>query len=242
MTQAGTPSDAPPPDGARVAVVTGGAGAIGTAIVAALAAAGHRTVSLGRTGDVVCDFESEASSRQAAAAVLDRYGRCDVLVHCAAMFDPMPLAEFDSARWRRVQAVNIESALWLAQAFAPGMTERGFGRIVLIASDTAWLPPGPEFLPYVGSKGAMIGVMRALAVTLGPGGVAVTAVAPGLTDTSAAREAAGGAAIEAVVQTQALKRPLVPEDTAHVVRFLASDGAEALTGQVLVVDGGTVMR
>ena len=238
MTHAG----AQPSRGARVAVVTGGAGAIGTAIVAALAEAGHRTVVLDRTGDIACDLESESSSRQAAAAVLDRYGRCDVLVHCAAVFDPMPLADFESTRWRRVQTVNAEAPLWLAQAFAPGMIERRFGRIILIASDTAWLPPGPEFLPYVASKGAMIGLMRALAVTLGSDGVAVTAVAPGLTDTPAARAAAGGAAIEAVVQAQALKRPLVPEDTAHVVRFLASDGAEALTGQVLLVDGGTVMR
>ena len=236
------PGTTPPPDGVRVAVVTGGAGAIGTAIVTALRAAGHQTVVLDLVGDVVCDLESESSSRRAAAAVLERYGRCDVLVHCAGVFDPMPLDEFDSARWHRVQTVNVEAPLWLAQAFAPGMTERRFGRIILIASDTAWLPPGPEFLPYVASKGAMIGVMRALAVTLGPGGVAVTAVAPGLTDTPAARAAAGGAAVEAVVRSQAMKRPLVPEDTAHVVRFLASDGAEALTGQVLVVDGGTVMR
>ena len=242
MTQAGEPFGATPPGGARVAVVTGGAGAIGTAIVSALAAAGHRTVSLDRTGDLPTDLESPSSTRLAAAAVLDRHGRCDVLVHCAAVFDPMPLDDLDSARWRRVQAVNVEAALWLAHAFAPGMIERRFGRIILIASDTAWLPPGPEFLPYVASKGAMIGVMRALAVTLGPGGIAVTAVAPGLTDTPAARAAAGAAAVEAVVQTQALKRPLVPEDTANVVRFLASDGAEAMTGQVLVVDGGTVMR
>lgn len=228
--------------GGRVAVVTGGAGAIGSSIVAALAASGHETVVLDRTGDVVCDLGSESSTREAAASVLHRYGRCDVLVHCAAVFDAMPLADVDLDRWRRVQTVNLEAPLLLAQAFVPGMRERGFGRIILLASDTAWRPPGPEFLPYVASKGAMIGVMRTLAVTLGPDGIAVTAVAPGLTDTPAARRAAGTAAIEAVVATQALKRPLVPEDTAHVVDFLASDRAEALTGQVLVVDGGTVMR
>lgn len=234
--------EAAPALGPRVAVVTGGAGAIGSAIVAALAAAGHETVVLDRTGDVACDLGSEPSTRQAAATVLERHGRCDVLVHCATAFDPMPLADLDSARWRRVQAVNVEAPLWLAQAFAPGMIDRHFGRIIFIASDTAWSPPGPEFLPYVASKGAMIGIMRTLAVTLSPGGVAVTAVAPGLTDTPAARRAAGSEAIEAVVATQVMKRPLVPEDTAHVVRFLASDVAEALTGQVLVVDGGTVMR
>lgn len=242
MTAAEVAGETAAANGGRVAVVTGGAGAIGTAIVAALAASGHETVVLDLTGDVVCDLGSESSTRQAATAVLDRYGRCDVLVHCATVFDAMPLAGLDSARWRRVQTVNVEAPLWLAQALTPGMIQRGFGRIIFIASDTAWLPPGPEFLPYVASKGAMVGIMRTLAVTLSPAGIAVTAVAPGLTDTPAARSAAGTAAIEAVVATQAMKRPLVPEDTAQVVGFLASDGAEALTGQVLVVDGGTVMR
>ncbi|GGP67321.1 SDR family NAD(P)-dependent oxidoreductase [Saccharothrix coeruleofusca] len=227
----------------RVAVVTGGTGAIGSAIVAALGATGHRTVALGRRdGDVVADLASESATRRAAAEVLDRYGRVDVLVHCAGVIDPMSLGEFDARRWRAVQAVNVEAALWLARAFTPGMAERGFGRIVLVASDTLWSPPDPRFLPYVASKGAMLGVVRTLAVDLGGDGIAVTAVAPGLTDTPIARSVNDAGQIEAVVATQAMKRPLTPEDTAHTVAFLASDGAQALTGQVLVVDGGATMR
>ncbi|MCS7478027.1 SDR family NAD(P)-dependent oxidoreductase [Umezawaea endophytica] len=227
----------------RVAVVTGGTGAIGTAIVAALDASGHRTVAIGRTsGDVVCDLSSETATRRAAAEVLERYGRCDVLVHCAGAIDPMPLGDLDAKRWREVQAVNVESALWLAQAFSPGMAGRGFGRVILICSNTAWSPPGAGFLPYVASKGAVLGVMRALAVELGGDGIAVTAVAPGLTDTPIARGVNHDGQFEAVVANQAMKRPLVPEDTAHAVAFLASAGAQALTGQVLVVDGGLVMR
>jgi 3-oxoacyl-[acyl-carrier protein] reductase len=106
----------------RVAVVTGGTGAIGGAIVTALDAAGHRTVVLGRrAGDVLADLTSESATRRAAAEVLDRYGRVDVLVHCAAVIDPMPLRDLDADRWRRVQAVNVEAPLWLAQAFTPGM-------------------------------------------------------------------------------------------------------------------------
>jgi 3-oxoacyl-[acyl-carrier protein] reductase len=227
----------------RVAVVTGGTGAIGGAIVKALDAGGYRTVVLGRSGgDVVADLASESATKRAAAEVLGRYGRVDVLVHCAAVIDPMPLRDLDAERWRRVQAVNVEAPLWLAQAFTPGMAERKFGRIVFVASDTLWSPPGAPFLPYVASKGAMIGIMRTLAVDLGADGIAVTAVAPGLTDTPIARSVNDPGQIEAVVATQAMKRPLIPEDSANVVAFLASEGAEALTGQVLVVDGGSTMR
>ena len=94
----------------RIAVVTGGAGAIGTAITKALQEAGHRTVVLDRDADIACDLGSEASTRAAAAAVLERYGRCDVFVHCAAAFDQVTLSDVDAATWRHVQAVNVESA------------------------------------------------------------------------------------------------------------------------------------
>jgi len=165
-----------------------------------------------------------------------------VLVHCAAAFDQGTLADVDLPTWRHVQAVNVESALWLAQAFTPGMAERGFGRIVLIASDTVWSPPSPALLPYIASKGALLAIMRTLAVTLGPAGIAVSAVAPGLTDTPPSRAVNPEEAFDATVARQALKRRLTPEDTAAAVAYLASDGAAALTGQVLCADGGLVMR
>lgn len=227
----------------RVAVVTGGTGAIGNAIVIALRAGGYRTVVLGRRGgDLRADLTSEVSTKQVAAEVLDRYGRVDVLVHSAALIDPMSLHDFETDRWRTLLAVNVEAALWLAQTFTPGMAERKFGRIIMIGSDTLWSPPGAQFLPYVAAKGAMLGIVRALAVDLGADGIAVTAVAPGLTDTPIARSVNDPAQFDAVVATQAMKRRLIPEDTAHAVAFLASEGAEAMTGQVLVVNGGTTMR
>jgi NAD(P)-dependent dehydrogenase (short-subunit alcohol dehydrogenase family) len=141
-----------------------------------------------------------------------------------------------------VQAVNVESPRWLAQAFTPGMAGRGFGRIVFIASDTLWSPPDPVLLPYIASKGALLAIMRTLAVTLGPDGIAVSAVAPGLTDTPAARVVNTEENFDAVVARQALKRRLTPEDTAAAVAYLASDGAAAMTGQVLCADGGLIMR
>ena len=85
--------------------------------------------------------------RAAADQVLERMGRCDVLVHAAAAFDRAALDELDAATWRRVQAVNVESALWLAQAFVPGMAQRGFGRIVMIVSDTVFTRPHPTSSP-----------------------------------------------------------------------------------------------
>jgi 3-oxoacyl-[acyl-carrier protein] reductase len=240
--QGGAVSSGSAPDAGQVAVVTGGEGAIGAAIVSALGAAGHRTVTLDRAGDIVCDLSSEDSTRAAAAAVLDRYGRCDVLVHSAAAFDAASLAEVDVATWRRVQAVNVESALWLAQALTPGMTRRGFGRIVFIVSDTFWAPPSPELLAYVASKGAILGIMRTLAVSLGPDGIAVSAVAPGLTDTPGSRTVNTDEQFDAAVGRQALKRRLTPDDTAAAVAYLASDAAAAMTGQMLCVDGGMILR
>jgi NAD(P)-dependent dehydrogenase (short-subunit alcohol dehydrogenase family) len=107
-------------------------------------------------------------------------------VHAAAAFDRAELANIDIAVWRRVQAVNVESALMLAQAFAPGMAAQGFGRMIFVVSDTVWSPPAPNMLPYITSKAALIGLVRALAVGLGSDGIAVTAVAPGLTATPTA--------------------------------------------------------
>ena len=148
----------------------------------------------------------------------------------------------DAATWRHVQAVNVESALWLVQAFTPGMAERHFGRIVFITSDTFWAPPAPVLLAYIASKGALLGIMRTLAVTLGADGIAVSAVAPGLTDTPGARTVNTDEQFDATVDRQPLKRRLTPDDTAAAVAYLASDAAAAMTGQVLCADGGLIMR
>ena len=224
----------------RVAVVTGGSGAIGGAIAARLAR-DHIVVVLDRRGDIVVDLGDPVEVRRAADAVLDRYGRCDVLVHAAAMVAFGPFDEFELEVWRQVQAVNVESALLLTQAFVPGMRDRGFGRVIFIVSNSYWRPPGAHMLAYIASKGALIGMARALAVGLGSDRIAVTAVAPGLTRTPGT-DVVPAEEFADVSAHQALPRPLTPDDTAAVVAMLAGDDAAALTGQTLTVDGGLVLR
>jgi NAD(P)-dependent dehydrogenase (short-subunit alcohol dehydrogenase family) len=226
----------------RVAAVTGGAGAIGGAIAAGLRAAGHEVVIFDRNGDLPVDLGERSAVQTAAAAMLDRHGRCDVLVHAAAAFDRAPLSDLDPQLWHRVQAVNVESVLWLAQAVTPGMAERGFGRIVFVVSDTVWDPPAEDMLAYVASKAALIGIARTLARSLGRDGITVNCVAPGLTPTPAAVRGIAPEGFAAVRTRQAISRDLAPDDVAAAVTFLVSDAAGAITGQTLCADGGLVLR
>jgi NAD(P)-dependent dehydrogenase (short-subunit alcohol dehydrogenase family) len=224
----------------RVAVVTGGSGAIGGAIVDRLSS-DHHVVVMDRHGDIPVDLGDPDAVRVAAQEVIGRYGRCDVLVHAAAMVAFGPLDEYQLSTWQKVQAVNVESALLLTQAFVSGMRERGFGRLIFIVSDSYWRPPGAHMLSYIASKGALIGMARTLAVGLGSSGIAAMAVAPGLTRTSAT-DVVPSEEFADVAAHQPLPRPLTPDDTAAVVAMLARDDAAAMTGQTLTVDGGLVLR
>jgi 3-oxoacyl-[acyl-carrier protein] reductase len=241
----------------RIAAITGGAGGIGGAIASRLSAAGYEVALLDRAEAFAAqspemrdgqtafsvDLAEQAATISAAHEILARHGRCDVLVHAAASFARASLDHLDLATWREVQAVNVESALWLAQALSPQMAARGFGRIILIGSDTVWdPPPAPDLLPYIASKAALIGVTRALARAIGAGGITVNCVAPGLTSTPSAQAGMSAEQFDAVRQRQSVPRTLVPEDVAAVVAFLASDEAGAISGQTLNVDGGLVLR
>jgi 3-oxoacyl-[acyl-carrier protein] reductase len=231
----------------RVAAVTGGAGAIGGAIAGALQRAGYAVAILDRgasesAGEFAVDLADAAAVRGVARAVVQRFGRCDALVHAAAAFDRAALSEVTPETWRHVQAVNVEAAVWLCQALTPAMAQRGFGRVVFIVSDTVWDPPAPDLLPYIASKSALIGVARSLARSLGSAGITVNCVAPGLTRTPAAEAGMPATAFAQVRSRQAVARDLAPEDVAGVVAFLASDAAAAVTGQTLCADGGLVLR
>jgi NAD(P)-dependent dehydrogenase (short-subunit alcohol dehydrogenase family) len=227
--------------GRRVAVVTGGDGAIGGAIAARLEH-DHSVVMVDRVGDLGVDPGDPAGARHAAQVVLDRYGRCDVFVHAEAMAAFGPFDELQLEMWRQVQTVNVGSALLLAQAIAPGMQTRGFGPVIFIMSGTYHRrPPGAHVLAYIASQRRLVGGVPALAVGRGANGIAVTAVAAGPTRTLATVNVPPDEFAEAVAH-RPVPRPLTPDDTAAVVAMLAVDDAAALTGQTLTVDRGLVLR
>lgn len=236
----------------RVALVTGAGGGIGSAIARRLAADGLRLVLTDHHApdelaaeleaiSLACDLSDTGQTRQLSAAVLSAAGRCDVLVNNAADLTTARLEEVNLADWRRVQAVNVEAPVLLCQALLPDMAQRGWGRVVNIASDTVHRPPGPGMLPYITSKAAMIGMTRALAVEWGARGITVNAVAPGLTSTPTAQRDLPEQAFADVRAHQAIPRTLTPEDCAGPVTFLVSETASALTGQTLSPDAGLVL-
>ena len=190
------------------------------------------------------DVASAASVDAMVAAAERRLGRIDVLVNNAAVFatlTPRPFEAIPEEEWDRVMAVNVRGMWNCVKAVAPHMRARKGGRIVNIAS--AIVAKGtPYLLHYVASKGAVIAMTRALARELGDDGIAVNAVAPGLilSDTVRANPAVTGFQSAAVLQSRAFKRDALPEDVEGAVVFLASSDSAFMTGQTLVVDGGSV--
>ena len=171
-------------------------------------------------------------------------GRIYGLINNAAVFASLKPQTFDAIpeeEWDRVMAVNVRGMWNCVKAVAPVMRAQKGGRIVNVAS--AIVAKGPPFLlHYVASKGAVIAMTRALARELGDDGIAVNAVAPGLilSDTVRANPAVTSFQSAAVLQSRAFKRDAVPEDVEGAVVFLASPDSAFMTGQTLVVDGGSV--
>ncbi|MEM5310324.1 SDR family oxidoreductase [Paraburkholderia sp. JHI869] len=237
----------------RVAVVTGAAGGLGTAFALRLAAAGHTLVLTdrepcdtlaanieaagGRAIALPCDLSEPADVARFAARVLDEAGQVDVLVNNAAFMPMAPLAAITASLWRQIMTVNVDAPFLLAQAFSAGMIERGWGRIVNLASSTVWGPP-PGMTAYASSKMAVIGLTRALAAELGAHGVTVNAISPGLTRHPGSAANLPPEAFEAVRARQFIPRTEEPDDLTGALAFLVSDDARFVTGQVLNVDGG----
>ncbi|MFN3658396.1 MAG: SDR family NAD(P)-dependent oxidoreductase [Pseudolabrys sp.] len=247
----------------KVAVVTGAASGLGQAFAKRLAEEGVdiAAVDLGDSAATVqavqaagrkaaaftCDVSSPDAVAAMAAEVGKAFPRVDIVINTAGIFPQIPLEKVTYAEWRRIIGTNLDGTFLVSMAFLPGMKARGWGRIVNFSSSTVGSVV-TGFVPYVASKLGIVGFTRALATELGPFGITVNAIQPGLTMTPGASSRpprAGFATMEeefadVANRFQAIKRVEVPEDLTGAVAFLTSDDAAFITGQTLNVDGGRV--
>jgi NAD(P)-dependent dehydrogenase (short-subunit alcohol dehydrogenase family) len=243
----------------KTAVISGAASGIGQASAVRLAEEGAQIVVAdrdkaeqtlqqianagGKATAVQCDVGDQASVAKLKQAVEQNGGRCDILVNNAGIYPMQGFDDITFEDWRRVLTVNLDSMFLMTKAFVGGMRQRGWGRIVNMASDTVSLLV-PDFVHYITSKAGVIGFTRSLATEFGRHGVTVNAIAPGLTRTpgTLARKEAGGMSNEALFELmanmQSIKRGEQVSDLVGAVSFLASDDAAFITGQTLYVNGG----
>lgn len=195
----------------------------------------------GRALAVPTDVGSAESVKAAVAQIEAELGPIEVLINNAAIFTPLgrrPFDEIPVEEWERVMRVNVTGSWLCASAVAPGMRKARWGRIINISSST--VPLGlPMFMHYVTSKAAVIGLTRTMATELGPHGVTVNCVLPGLTETEVANPGRTDIMRGKVIDMQCVKRLEVPEDLVGTLLFLASPASDFITGQSIAVDGGS---
>ena len=178
------------------------------------------------------DLRSEASCEALVAAVADRFGGLDVFVHSASTFYPTPMGEVTEEQWDDIFGVNLKAAFFGAQSAARRMKERGQGRIVLIADGAAYRP-WPSYVPYSAAKAGVVALTKGLARALAPE-VRVNGIAPG---TVLPPESLTPEDVERLRQRVPLGRIGRPDDVVSALLFLLM-GAEYMTGEILLLDGG----
>jgi NAD(P)-dependent dehydrogenase (short-subunit alcohol dehydrogenase family) len=245
----------------KTAIVTGGAHGLGRQFAAALVREGAAVAILdicdteavaadiaGREGSacfgIAADVSDERQVQAAVAAVLEQTGRIDILVNNAAVFSSLPpvgFADIDVAVWDNVMAVNLRGPFLMAKHAAPAMIARKSGKIVNIASGTAYKGM-PLMLHYVTSKGGVVAFTRALSRELGAHNICVNTLAPGLTlsDSILANKDHIAFARDRVVASRAIQRDGHPQDLIGALIFLCSPGSDFITGQTIAVDGGSI--
>ncbi len=239
----------------RRILITGGARGLGRAFAERAIAAGARVAvadvleELGRTtakeigaAFVPLDLASPGSIEGGVAKAAEALGGLDGLVNNGAITSSggKKLEELDVETWDRVMTVNVRGT-WLAtRAALPHLRASRTGRVINVASDTA-LWGAPRLMAYVASKGAVIAMTKSMARELGPDGITVNAVAPGLTLVEAT-EYVPAERHRLYVEGRAINRAQVPEDVCGAVTYLLSDAAGFVTGQLLAVNGGFVMH
>lgn len=241
----------------RVAIVTGGASGIGRATALDLAREGAAVVVADIDEDgaqkVAAEIGDRSSARRIdvtdaemaralAVGVARDFGRIDILVSNAGWDRAMPFIDTDESFWDRVIAINYRGHLAMTHAVVPHMIERGWGRIVTVASDAGRVGSTGEVV-YSGAKGAVIAFTKGLAREVARHGINVNCVAPGLTDTPMLAGMTAGAEklMAAIIRSIPLGRVGRPEEVARAILFFASPDAEYITGQTLSVNGGLTM-
>jgi NAD(P)-dependent dehydrogenase (short-subunit alcohol dehydrogenase family) len=244
----------------RVVMITGAGQGIGRTYALAFARAGARVAVVeldavkatqvaseisaegGCALAVVTDVSSPDSVRAATERIAAEFGPVEILINNAAMFTVLGRQSFDKIpfeEWERVMRVNVTGSWLCAASVAEGMRSAKWGRIINISSST--VPLGlPMFAHYVTSKAAVIGLTRTMATELGPHGVTVNCVLPGLTETEVENPGRNDAIRNKVIDLQCVKRLGVPEDLVGMMLFLASPASSFITGQSIAVDGGSV--
>lgn len=226
------------------ALVTGGLGTIGAAIATTLAACGARVTVLDHPdmdppathGWLPADLNDLPATQALAAAA----GPFDILVNNAALIVNKPFADFSLEEYEHQLRVNSSACFALTRACAPAMQARAWGRIINLTSLTLngqWT----GYVPYVASKGALLGLTKSLARELGPHGITVNAIAPGAVVSQAENRVFADRLAEYsayVLDHQSLKSRIQASDIANLAAFLASDAARMISGQNIGVDGG----
>lgn len=246
----------------KVAIVTGGSRGIGRAYAIRLAKEGAKVVIAdiidgNETVDVIkkeggeaiylyTDVTDEKSTIKMAQKTIENFGRIDILINNAAFFSQIvkkPFYEISVEEWDRVMAVNLKGPFLCTKAVFPYMKRQRKGKIINVASG-AFYKGLPNFLHYVVSKGGNVALTRSLARELGEWGICVNAIAPGYTETEYLKEHPQDPpeVINAIIRSRCLKRPEVPEDLEGTIVFLSSDDSDFITGQTIVVDGGSVLN
>ncbi|MFV0373862.1 SDR family NAD(P)-dependent oxidoreductase [Microbacterium sp.] len=242
----------------KVAIVTGGAAGIGAATAKALAEAGASVGVLDRdagtatvqaivgaggvASSATADVSDESQVRIAVDELTSRLGECDILVNIAGISAITPLDDLTLDTWRRLIDVNLTGTFIVTQAVLPMLKRNGDGRIINTASSSIY-SKSSGMVPYIASKGGVIGLTSALSSELGVFGITVNAVTPGVTRTPPMEAAIAAGQFppnidELMMQAQSIPRKTSADDMAGAVVFLAGPTASMVTGQFLTVDGG----